>query len=124
LALLSTWLENDELPSDYDRAYDYAARHRWLCRNVSGGTADRARENRLTIPIGFLLTPYSMWQMIVSGLVQGLGIGCTQVSLNLMAFRRCRRTFSPKAPRFRSVMRNPGGSIGISVHGLAIGSAC
>ena len=54
-------------------------------------------DNRLIILFGFLLTAYAMWQMtqfslqmgmtpvIVSGFVQGFGLGCTQVPLNIMA---------------------------------------
>src|SRR5712672_1249851 len=54
-------------------------------------------DNRLIILFGFLLTAYAMWQMtqfslqmgmmpvIISGLVQGLGLGCTQVPLNTLA---------------------------------------
>src|SRR5262249_19038032 len=52
-------------------------------------------DNRLIIGFGFLLTALSMWQMsqfslqmgmapvIISGLLQGFGLGCTQVPLNI-----------------------------------------
>src|SRR5213079_3044211 len=54
-------------------------------------------DNRLIIGFGFLLTALSMWQMsqfslqmgmapvIISGLLQGFGLGCTQVPLNILA---------------------------------------
>ena len=52
-------------------------------------------DNRLIILVGFLLTAVSMWQMtqfslqmgpgpvIISGLLQGFGLGCTFVPLNM-----------------------------------------
>ena len=54
-------------------------------------------DNRLIILFGFMLTAVSMWQMsgfslqmgmtpiIVSGVLQGFGLGCTFVPLNLIA---------------------------------------
>lgn len=76
---------------------------------------------------GFLLTALSLWQMagfttdvgrstvVVSGLIQGLGLGFIFVPLSTV-------TFSTLAPRHRteatamfSLMRNIGSSIGISI---------
>src|SRR5262249_15692991 len=54
-------------------------------------------DNRLLIVVGFSLTALSMWQMcqfslgmgpapiVISGLVQGFGLGCTFVPLNIIA---------------------------------------
>jgi DHA2 family multidrug resistance protein len=54
-------------------------------------------DNRLIIGFGFLLTALSMWQLssfslqkgiapvVVSGRLQGFGLGCTQVPLNILA---------------------------------------
>jgi DHA2 family multidrug resistance protein len=84
-------------------------------------------DNRLIILFGFLLTAYSMWQMtqfslqmgmtpvIVSGFVQGVGLGCTQVPLNIMALSTLPAHILTQGTAIRSVMRNLGGSIGISV---------
>jgi DHA2 family multidrug resistance protein len=84
-------------------------------------------DNRLIILFGFLLTSFAMWQMtgfsllmdpqpiIVSGLVQGFGLGCTFVPLNILALSTLPRHILTQATAIRSLMRNLGGSIGISV---------
>jgi DHA2 family multidrug resistance protein len=84
-------------------------------------------DNRLLILIGFLLTALSMWQMtsfslhmnagpvIVSGLLQGFGLGCTFVPLNIMALSTLPRHILTQGTAIRSLMRNLGGSIGIAV---------
>src|SRR5881275_3262646 len=84
-------------------------------------------DNRLIILFGFLLTAYAMWQMtqfslqmgmtpvIVSGFVQGFGLGCTQVPLNVMALSTLPPHILTQGTAIRSVMRNLGGSIGISL---------
>jgi DHA2 family multidrug resistance protein len=82
---------------------------------------------RLIMATGFALTAVALWQMthitldmdshliIVSGFVQGLGIGFTFVPLSAA-------TFATLAPRLRnegtpvySLVRNIGGSVGISI---------
>jgi DHA2 family multidrug resistance protein len=84
-------------------------------------------DNRLIILVGFLLTAVSMWQMtqfslhmgpgpvVVSGLLQGFGLGCTFVPLNIMALSTLPRHILTQGTALRSLMRNLGGSIGISV---------
>ncbi|HVC52891.1 MAG TPA: DHA2 family efflux MFS transporter permease subunit [Stellaceae bacterium] len=84
-------------------------------------------DNRLIIMFGFLLTSYAMWQMtgfslsmdprpiIISGLVQGFGLGCTFVPLNILALSNLPRHILTQGTAIRSLMRNLGGSIGISV---------
>ncbi len=79
------------------------------------------------ILIGFLLTAASMWQMsqfslqmdagpvIFSGVLQGFGLGCTFVPLNLMALSTLPRHILTQGTAIRSLMRNLGGSIGISI---------
>jgi len=81
----------------------------------------------LFIGFGFLLTALSMWQMsqfslqmgmapvILSGLLQGFGLGCTQVPLNILALSTLPRHILTQGTAIRSLMRNLGGSIGISV---------
>ena len=68
-----------------------------------------------------------MWQMsqfslqmgmapvIISGLLQGFGLGCTQVPLNILALSTLPRHILTQGTAIRSLMRNLGGSIGISV---------
>ncbi|HYM73654.1 MAG TPA: DHA2 family efflux MFS transporter permease subunit [Stellaceae bacterium] len=84
-------------------------------------------DNRLIILFGFLLTAFAMWQMtgfslqmdpepvIVSGLLQGFGLGCTFVPLNILALSTLPRHIMTQATAIRSLMRNLGGSIGISI---------
>jgi MFS transporter, DHA2 family, multidrug resistance protein len=84
-------------------------------------------DNRLIIMFGFLLTSYAMWQMtgfslsmdprpiIISGLIQGFGLGCTFVPLNILALSNLPRHILTQGTAIRSLMRNLGGSIGISV---------
>src|SRR5579863_10301032 len=84
-------------------------------------------DNRLIILFGFLLTAASMWQMsqfslqmgmtpvIFSGLLQGFGLGCTQVPLTIIALSTLPRHILTQGTAIRSLMRNLGGSVGISV---------
>jgi len=84
-------------------------------------------DNRLFILVGFLMTAASLWQMtgfslqmgmapvIVSGVLQGFGLGCTFVPLNTLALSNLPRHILTQGTAMRSLMRNLGGSIGISV---------
>jgi MFS transporter, DHA2 family, multidrug resistance protein len=84
-------------------------------------------DNRLIILFGLLLTAVSMWQMtgfsltmgmgpvILSGLLQGFGLGCTFVPLNTIALSDLPRPILTQGTALRSLMRNLGGSIGIAI---------
>ena len=84
-------------------------------------------DNRLIIGFGFSLTAISMWQMtsfslqmgmmplITSGFLQGFGLGCTFVPLNIVALSTLPRHILTQGTAIRSLMRNLGGSIGISI---------
>jgi DHA2 family multidrug resistance protein len=84
-------------------------------------------DNRLIILTGFLLTVLSLWQMtgfslqmgmapvVVSGVLQGFGLGCTFVPLNTLALSNLPRHILTQGTAMRSLMRNLGGSIGISI---------
>jgi DHA2 family multidrug resistance protein len=84
-------------------------------------------DNRLIILVGFLLTVVSLWQMtgfslqmgmgpvVLSGLLQGFGLGCTFVPLNTLALSNLPRHILTQGTAMRSLMRNLGGSIGISI---------
>ena len=84
-------------------------------------------DNRLIIVAGLLMTVASLWQMtgfslqmgmapvITSGLLQGFGLGCTFVPLNTLALSNLPRHILTQGTALRSLMRNLGGSIGISV---------
>jgi DHA2 family multidrug resistance protein len=53
--------------------------------------------------------------IVVSGLIQGFGLGCTFVPLNITALSTLPRHILTQGTAIRSLMRNLGGSIGISV---------
>ena len=84
-------------------------------------------DNRVLILFGFGLTAVAMWQMsqfslqmgmtpvIISGLLQGFGLGCTQVPLNTIALSTLPRHLLTQGTAIRSLMRNLGGSVGISI---------
>ena len=84
-------------------------------------------DNRLIILSGLLMTVVSLWQMtgfslqmgmapvITSGLLQGFGLGCTFVPLNTLALSNLPRHILTQGTAIRSLMRNLGGSVGISI---------
>jgi DHA2 family multidrug resistance protein len=84
-------------------------------------------DNRLIILFGLALTTVSLWQMtgfslemgmapvITSGLLQGFGLGCTFVPLNTLALSNLPRHIMTQGTALRSLMRNLGGSFGISI---------
>jgi DHA2 family multidrug resistance protein len=82
---------------------------------------------RLIIFAGLTVTSLSLWQMtgfslymgegpvIVSGLLQGFGLGCTFVPLNMLALSDLPRPLLTQGTAIRSLIRNLGGSIGIAL---------
>src|SRR5438445_607280 len=78
-------------------------------------------DNRLIL-FGLLMTSAAMWQMsqfslqvsmasvVISGLMQGFGLGCTQVPLNLVALSTLPRHIMTQGTAIRSLA----GSLGIS----------
>ncbi len=84
-------------------------------------------DSRLIILAGLVLTALSLWQMagfslnmgmgpvLVSGVLQGFGLGCTFVPLNTIALSNLPHNIMTQGTAIRSVMRNLGGSVGISI---------
>jgi DHA2 family multidrug resistance protein len=84
-------------------------------------------DTRLLILIGLSLTAVSLWEMtgfslqmgmgpvIISGLLQGFGLGCTFVPLNTLALSNLPRDLLTQGTALRSVFRNIGGSMGIAI---------
>lgn len=82
---------------------------------------------RLLLTVGLCLLAVSCWQMtafslqmgagpvIVSGLIQGFGFGCTGVPLNLIALSNLPRHILTQGTAIRGLMRNLGGSTGIPI---------
>jgi DHA2 family multidrug resistance protein len=56
-----------------------------------------------------------MGPVIFSGFLQGFGLGCTQVPLNIIALSTLPRHILTQGTAIRSLMRNLGGSTGISI---------
>jgi MFS transporter, DHA2 family, multidrug resistance protein len=84
-------------------------------------------DTRVLILAGLGLTALSLWQMtgfslqmgmgpvILTGVIQGFGLGCTFVPLNIIALSTLPRHILTQGTAIRSLMRNLGGSIGISI---------
>jgi DHA2 family multidrug resistance protein len=84
-------------------------------------------DSRLLILFGLALTAISLWQMtgfslqmgttpvVLSGVLQGFGLGCTFVPMNTLALSTLPRHLLTQGTAMRAVMRNVGGSIGISL---------
>ena len=84
-------------------------------------------DNRLFILAGFLMTAASLWQMtgyslymgpgpiLFAGFVQGFGLGCTFVPLNLLALSGLPHHILSQGTALRALMRMLGGSIGIAI---------
>jgi DHA2 family multidrug resistance protein len=82
---------------------------------------------RLLILAGLGLTAFSLWQMtqfsilmdsrplVVSGVVQGLGLGLVFVPLSTIAFATLDAKFRADAASLFSLVRNIGSSVGISI---------
>lgn len=82
---------------------------------------------RMLVATGYSIGALSLWQMtqwslemdsrmiIVSGLVQGLGLGLTFMPLNLLAFATLPSHLRTDASALLNLMRNIGASLGISL---------
>jgi MFS transporter, DHA2 family, multidrug resistance protein len=82
---------------------------------------------RLIIFVGFVLTAFSLWQMtgfspqmgmqlvLVSGIVQGFGLGFLFVPLTTVAFATLAPRLRTEGAAIFSLMRNVGSSVGISI---------
>ena len=93
---------------------------------VAGRLVNRV-DPRTLIGIGFGLTALSLWQMagfdfdvdrshiVVSGFVQGMGLGFVSVPLTTVAFSTLDARLRPDGTAIFSLFRNMGSSIGISV---------
>jgi hypothetical protein len=57
-----------------------------------------------------------MAPIVISGLLQGFGLGCTQVPLNIIALSTLPPHILTQGTAIRGLMRNLGGSIGISAN--------
>jgi len=84
-------------------------------------------DSRMFVVLGFILLSVSLWQMtqftdvtgsadiIISGLVQGIGLGCIFVPLSTLAFATLPTHYRYEATPLYNLVRNLGSSIGVSV---------
>jgi MFS transporter, DHA2 family, multidrug resistance protein len=82
---------------------------------------------RVMISVGYFIAAYSLWmmsrwsidmgsdQIILAGLVQGLGLGLVFMPMNLIAFASLPAQFRTDGGTLMALARNLGGSFGISV---------
>jgi DHA2 family multidrug resistance protein len=82
---------------------------------------------RAIMALGLVVTAYSLWQMtqfsllmdnwpvLISGVVQGLGVGLVYVPLSTVAFTTLPATLRNEGTAFFNLLRNVGSSVGISV---------
>jgi DHA2 family multidrug resistance protein len=82
---------------------------------------------RAVMAVGLVLTAYSLWQMtqfslgmgswpvIISGIIQGAGVGLVYVPLSMVAFTTLPGTLRNEGTSFFNLLRNVGSSVGISV---------
>jgi DHA2 family multidrug resistance protein len=94
---------------------------------AAGQMVGRGVDPRLMIGSGFALVAGAMWGMswfspdqdmmpfAITGFVQGAGLGLVFVPLNTIAFARLPMALRTDASAFYMLLRNLGGSIGISV---------
>jgi MFS transporter, DHA2 family, multidrug resistance protein len=91
------------------------------------GRLIRRFDVRAVMAFGLVCTAYSLWQMthfslimsywpvIISGVIQGAGIGLVYVPLSMVAFTTLPGTLRNEGTSFFNLLRNVGSSVGISV---------
>ena len=102
----------------------------WIAGNLTG----RGVDPRLLVGIGLVIATYSLWEMtgwtlemgsspfIVTGLVQGAGLGLIFIPLNVMAFGTLASHQRTEGASLTNLARNVGGSVGISVVTALLGA--
>jgi DHA2 family multidrug resistance protein len=98
-----------------------------MCTMLIAGRLTNKVDPRAMIGFGFGLTALSLWQMsgytfdmgeskiVISGFVQGMGLGFVSVPLTTVAFSTLASRLRPDGTAIFSLFRNIGSSIGISV---------
>jgi DHA2 family multidrug resistance protein len=99
---------------------------------VAGRLASRV-DSRILLFVGLSLMALSLWQMsgftlemdrrpvILSGVIQGLGLGFVFVPLQTLAFETLAVHYRTSAASLLNLTRNVGGSIGISLVSVLLG---
>ena len=88
---------------------------------------------RILVGTGFAIAAFSMWQMsqwsmemdwrpfVISGLVQGLGMGLVFIPLNTLAFASLPATMRTDGASLLNLFRSVGASVGISIASALLG---
>ncbi|KQN26477.1 disulfide bond formation protein DsbA [Sphingomonas sp. Leaf33] len=94
---------------------------------VAAQLTQRGFDPRILVGVGFAVAAASLYEMttwtlvmgaqafVVSGLIQGLGLGLVFMPLNQMAFATLPPHYRTEASSLMNLMRNIGASVGISV---------
>ena len=94
---------------------------------LAGRLIARGADPRIVVALGLAIAAGSLWQMthwtvvmgantfVVTGLIQGAGLGLVFIPLNLMAFATLGPQFRTEGASLLNLARNIGGSVGISV---------
>ena len=94
---------------------------------VAGQLMKRNVDPRLMVGTGLLIAAWSLYDMtgwtiemsarpfVVTGLIQGIGLGLVFIPLNIMAFGTLSPHYRTEASSLMNLSRNIGGSVGISV---------
>jgi DHA2 family multidrug resistance protein len=94
---------------------------------VAAKLTERGFDPRILVGVGFAIAAVSLWQMtrwtlvmdsspfIISGVVQGLGLGLVFMPLNAMAFATLPAKYRTEGSSLMNLMRNIGASVGISI---------
>lgn len=94
---------------------------------VAGRLMQRQVDPRLMVGVGLSIAAWSLWEMtgwtlgmdsrpfIVTGVVQGIGLGLIFIPLNVMAFGTLSPAKRTEGASLMNLSRNIGGSVGISV---------
>ena len=101
---------------------------------MAGRLIERGVDGRMLIFIGLMILAASLWMMtgfsldmdrrpvIVSGIVQGFGLGLTMMPTNLLAFTTLAPQLRTDAASLYSLLRNIGGSIAIAATNALVAS--
>lgn len=94
---------------------------------VAGQMVQRGYDTRLLIGTGLAIAAWSLWDMtqwtlvmgqtpfIVTGFVQGIGLGLVFIPLNITAFATLAPQYRTEAASLMNLFRNIGASVGISM---------
>jgi len=72
--------------------------------------------------MSFWVAHMDKWTIVSAGFVQGLGWVCTFMPMNIVSSRPWNPKYRPDAASIINLVRNIGGSFGISCHHYAAGA--